>query len=84
MKITIDEENKTIEIEGEVKISEFQLSLKAFFQDKNVNDYKLIGTKKITEYLPYYPPIIQREYPWWPVTYCGDNTTFTSHDYIIK
>ena len=58
MKITIDDQSKTIEIEEEVNLDE----LFEFLTERNLNfkEYKVVSKNK--EYVPYPYPV----YPQWP------------------
>lgn len=52
MKITIDTEQKTIKLEGQVKLSELIRKL----DEMGVTDeFEIVGTEKEVEYVPYYP-----------------------------
>lgn len=60
MKLTIDDQNKTIEIDGDISVSD----LLKFLSNHNLafTDYKIVGTKIKYEYIPYsvpyYGPVI--------------------------
>lgn len=67
MKLKIDTENKTIEIEDQYSIKEIISELKKLFP-KDWQEYKLINSKVI-EYISYYPiyPQYQELNPYCPL-----------------
>ena len=65
MKITIDTEQKTIKLEGQVKMSE--LIKKVYEMGVNPDEYEIVGTEKEVEYIPYYPAPMP-VYPVYPST----------------
>lgn len=61
MKITIDTEQKTIKLEGQVKLSELIRKL----DEMGVTDeFEIVGTEKEVEYVPYYPIPSYPANPW--------------------
>jgi len=65
MKITIDNIYKTIEIEGECSIEEFIQFIKQY--DLKKDEYKIIGTRTMWQYYPYYPVSIPYQNPVNPI-----------------
>lgn len=69
MKITIDTEQKTIKLEGQIKLSELidELADRCIL----IDEYSLIGTEKVVEYypapIPVYPVYPSVPMPTYPV-----------------
>jgi hypothetical protein len=64
MKISIDTDAKTIELEAEATLTEIIEFLKNTFKNEEWKDYKLVGTKTVFQYYPYYP-----YYPYYSIEY---------------
>ena len=71
MKITIDDELKTIKIEGDVNLKELFDVLKGM--EIPLKEYTLMGVEKVIEYIPYYVekyissfPVVPPYSPNWP------------------
>ena len=70
MKVTVDIENKTIELSGQMNIKDLVKTLKEVLP----NEWKKYSIKPIVEYVPMYQESIK---PWWetqPTVVISDNS----------
>lgn len=74
MKVTIDVENKTIELTGQMNIKDLVKTLKEVLP----KDWKEYSIKPIVEYVPLYPDYTYESIkPWWetqPTVIISDNS----------
>ena len=63
MNITVDKTNKTITVDEDITITDFNGELGKELSGHIVSGYKILATKKVTEYIPVstYP------FPYYPV-----------------
>lgn len=77
MEITINETNKTIKVQGTVKISDLMAFCNAHMI--NLDEYSIIGTETVSIYpytIPYTPsPTIPYYPPYYPITICSTDKT---------
>jgi len=72
MKITIDSDNKTIQVHGTVPLKEFHKYMK---DHDELSDYSIIGTEIIYQYYPYSPIIPSFNSPIYNPSYTTLTTT---------
>jgi hypothetical protein len=65
MKLTIDDSNKIVSVEGEVPIGQLLERLKKLLPDDWQN-YKFSGNINNINYIPYNPPLDTQPYPTTP------------------